>query len=48
MLDLTYHHADEILKSPQGHALYIGDASAAEDVAWLREHTVRTGMPSLT
>ena len=36
MLDLTYHHADEIIKSSQGHALYIGDASAAEDVIWLK------------
>jgi hypothetical protein len=43
MYDLTYRHADEILKSQQGHALYIGDASAAEDVAWLKERNVRTG-----
>jgi hypothetical protein len=36
MLDLAYRHADEVMKSSQGHALYIGDACAAEDVAWLK------------
>jgi hypothetical protein len=43
MLDLSYHHADEIIKSAQNHTLYIGDASAAEDVEWLRENNIRTG-----
>lgn len=32
----SYHHADEVFRSPQGHPLYLGDAQAAEDVAWLR------------
>lgn len=36
MLDLSYHHADEIIKSSQGHSLFIGDATAAEDVQWLK------------
>jgi hypothetical protein len=43
MLHLAYRHADEVMKSSQGYALYIGDACAAEDVAWLKEHGVRTG-----
>jgi len=29
MLDLAYHHADEILRTSQGHALFIGDCTAA-------------------
>lgn len=40
---MDYHHANEILRSPQGHALFIGDCSAAEDVGWLHEQNVRTG-----
>ncbi len=36
MLDMAYRHADEVMRSSQGHALYIGDACAAEDVAWLK------------
>ena len=43
MLDLSYHHADEILKYSQGHSLFIGDATAAEDVSWLKENNVKTG-----
>jgi hypothetical protein len=43
MLDLSYHHADEVFRSPQGHAIYIGDATAAEDVRWLKEQNIRTG-----
>lgn len=43
MLDLSYHHADEILRSAQGHALHIGDATAAEDVHWLKDQNIRTG-----
>lgn len=38
-----YHHADGIILSPQGHALYVGDVQAAEDTQWLRENNVRTG-----
>jgi len=36
MQDLNYRHADEILRSSQGHCLYVGDISAAEDIAWLK------------
>ena len=43
MLDNTYHHADEILRSYQGHPLYVGDLSAAEDIAWLKNNNVNTG-----
>ena len=39
----TYHHADEVLRSAQGHGLFIGDVQAAEDVEWLCEHDIRTG-----
>lgn len=43
MYELNYHHADEILKSPQGHPLFIGDAAAAEDVEWLKQNDIHTG-----
>ena len=36
MQDINYHHADDVLKSSQGHSLFVGDVSAAEDVGWLK------------
>lgn len=36
MVEQPYRHADEILRNGQGHALWIGDVQAAEDIAWLK------------
>lgn len=43
----SYHHADEVHRSPQGHCLYVGDVQAAEDTHWLLTHNVKTGTPWL-
>lgn len=32
---MEYHHADEVLRSSQGHGLFVGDVQAAENVEWL-------------
>ena len=48
MLDNTYHHADEVLKSYQQHPLFIGDVSAAEDIDWLKSNKIGVGNSSLT
>jgi len=48
MLDLNYHHADDVHKSTQGHSLYIGDAAAAEDIAWLKTNNIKTGLLCIT
>ena len=33
---MDYKHADEVLRSAQGHSLYIGDIQAAENIEWLK------------
>ena len=43
MLDNSYHHADEVLRSYQQHPLFIGDISAAEDIEWLKSNKVGVG-----
>lgn len=43
MLDIAYHHADYIIITNFGNRLWIGDVSAAEDVAWLKDKNIRTG-----
>jgi hypothetical protein len=44
---MEYHHADEVLRSSQGHSLFVGDVQAAENVEWLQEKNVKTGRTSL-
>ena len=38
----TYNHADEVLRSPQGHVLYIGDIQSAENIDWIHEKNIKT------
>ena len=38
-----YRHGDEVLRSSQGHGLFIGDIQAAEDTDWLKDNNIRTG-----
>lgn len=42
-MSLSYKHASQILTSKNGHALWIGDIQAAENVAWLKENNIRIG-----
>ena len=45
MFDTSYHHADKVITNQLGHALWVGDFGAAEDVSWLKEHNILTSTP---
>lgn len=38
-----YQHANSILTNSSDNTLWLGDASAADDINWIRSSNIRTG-----